>query len=123
MFQINDINKFEALFLFEPGSQTPQEPRGYCFAGPAGILTLNKPSEANNFFKDMERLNKEHYLSGYFNYELGYIFEEKLKKRLFSSGPFAVFCAFKKRYVNDSSTRQKNEYTINLNNTAYRKKI
>ncbi len=81
---------FGTLLLVDRLSDDPAR----LFHNPKRILVCNTLSEASQFLQQLEDERKAgHHLAGFFSYEFGFAFEEKLKKRFQKTGstPLAWF--------------------------------
>ena len=75
-------------------TQFEKKPR--LFSNPEFIISCFDPSLLSSSFKDMEQaLSAGYYLAGFFSYEAGYCFEEKLGRQKVYDFPLLYFGAYK----------------------------
>lgn len=99
------------FFIWAKADKIPYEI--YVFKSPVKILTLNYPEKLSEFFNSIEgELKKGLYACGFLSYELGYLFEEKLKslvrKSKFPLAYFGFYKTFKK--ISITPEFDENEY-------------
>jgi para-aminobenzoate synthetase/4-amino-4-deoxychorismate lyase len=91
------IAKKDYFFLFETCLFDKDNYLSYIFLDPLKVIKINRYSGVEKAFVDIQGLAKNHYLAGYFSYELGYFFENKqfsFKDRV--SYPLIQLCVFDK---------------------------
>ncbi len=77
--EINFFSGVNSVFL-ETSNYDPENYRSFIFMNPVSVLSINSTNEVRNLFKDIEYyLEQGYYLAGYFTYECGYHFENKIK--------------------------------------------
>jgi len=76
---------------------TQFERKPLLFQDPEFIISCSDPSLFTSCFEDIEAaLNQRYYLAGFFSYECGYYFEEKLRKNKLYDFPLVYLGAYKK---------------------------
>lgn len=100
------LNNF---FLWAKADKIPY--RVYLFKSPLKILKLYHPENLSDFLNSLETETKKgFYACGFFSYELGYFFEEKLKYLIkdfsFPFAYFSIYKNFKKRFINPSFSQK-----------------
>lgn len=105
------IKEQDYFFLFETGLFDKDNSLSYIFLDPLKVIKISRYSEVEGGFSDIERYAKDHYLAGYFSYELGYFFEN----RQFSfkdpvSYPLIQVCVFDKAICFDHKKGKFNAY-------------
>jgi len=114
------------FFIWAKADKIPY--RVFSFLSPLKVLKLNSYDQVKDYFNQIENwLKKGYYACGFISYELGYLFEEKLKPFLkFSSLPLACFGIYKnfnKKYIYpnfsllDYQVLKQNFYKIKTNIT------
>jgi len=109
---------------------TQFERKSLLFQEPEFIISCFDPSLFTATFGDMEdALKKGYYLAGFFSYEAGYCFEEKLRKDKPYDFPLAYFGAYKKpqenkiRCVKSTSENFPENLRLNITRDEYSSKI
>lgn len=121
------------FFLFESAGQDRSRSAPYCFVDPVEVLVLERPEDIRPFFVRLEKLALEYYVAGFFSYELGYLLENKFKRKTKSNFPYAYFCAYKepvekKRIVHTFFKSFQHTYrienlTLNMSRSEYAERI
>lgn len=62
-------------FLFESARRDSENKADYIFADPVDLIKVYEYAQVDEAFRKIERYSRDHYLAGYFAYELGYYFE------------------------------------------------
>lgn len=89
------------LVLLETNRFDGENRRSYLFYGPVDVLEANGCADVPGLFEAIERYSKDHYLAGYFSYELGYCLEDRLRFEGTSPTPLARLGVFENVVVFD----------------------
>jgi para-aminobenzoate synthetase / 4-amino-4-deoxychorismate lyase len=100
---LEDENYF---FFFETNKFDKENYRSYYFINPVKIITLDNPDFMPDFFNELNELNKNYFMAGFFSYEMGYILEDAFKRRIQRSFPLAFFCAYENPSIFDHNQRK-----------------
>ncbi len=78
------------FFLFETGLFNKDNRTSYIFIKPVDIIRIYSYKEVPDAFRKIEEYSKSYYLTGYFSYELGYLFEKGSFKNARQEFDFAL---------------------------------
>ncbi len=116
------LNEFKNnYFWFETNKCDKENNYSYYFNNPVDKLSLTHPDQLDTFFKSIEKISKDHYLAGFFSYELGYFFEEKLYNLKKLKFPYALFYVYKDPVIIDHNKHPLKKYS-NMQNENYKLK-
>jgi len=66
----------EYAFLFETLKRDEENKKDYFFTDPIDVIKVHNYNEVDKALKKIDFYSRDHYLAGYFSYELGYFFEK-----------------------------------------------
>ncbi|MFC1804494.1 aminodeoxychorismate synthase component I [Candidatus Omnitrophota bacterium] len=99
------IDSKEHFLLFETGLFSREDFQSYIFTDPVKVIRVMRYQDVKPAFARIEELSRDHYLAGYFSYELGYYFENTLfRHNQDFSYPLIYLCAFKQPTVFNHKT-------------------
>ena len=99
------INNQDYFLLFETSLFDKHNFTSYIFMNPVDVIKIRQYRDVRKAFERIEEYSKEHYLAGYFSYELGYYFEKDFFKPISGSPyPLIHLCVFDKMAFFDHRT-------------------
>ncbi len=98
------IFKNPYFFLFETTKFDPVNRKSYIFTDPVDILTVDRFDKITEVFSKIELYAEDHYIAGYFSYELGYNFEDIYEYEHETSYPLLNLGVFRKAAEFDHQT-------------------
>jgi para-aminobenzoate synthetase/4-amino-4-deoxychorismate lyase len=94
----------EHLVLLETNKFSGENRRSYLFHGPLEVLRADSCEEVPLVFEALERRSKDHYVAGYFSYELGYCLEDRLRGHAPGGAPLVWLGVFDRAVVFDHAS-------------------
>ncbi|MCP4727762.1 MAG: hypothetical protein GY863_22170, partial [bacterium] len=98
------IDNNDCFILFESGKPNSVDHRSYVFSDPEEIILVSRYEDIPEAFDRIEKYSLDHYMAGYFSYELGYYFEEKFSPPPEISIPLVKMAVFPEAAVFDHYT-------------------